>query len=72
MPHLHHRVSEKLTEMQHVQTKGVLHMRGETCQIRSVWLANHALALSNVPHRNPRAYDGREEQTNVEGAPAMR
>jgi len=36
------------------------------------WLARHALVLSDVSHRNPRAYDRREEQRTVTGTVDLR
>ena len=62
MSRLHHRVPEIQSEVQHVFSEDMLHLRGETCQIRSVWLANYALVLSDVSHRNPRAYDRRKNK----------
>ena len=63
---------QKLTQVQHVQKRYMLQLRCETREKCSVWLANHALVLSDVPHRNPRAYDGREEQTAAEGIADVR
>ena len=65
MPGVFDKMPKKLTEMQHLFPENLLHLRGETCQIRSVWLANYALVLPDVSNRNPRAYDGCEEQTIV-------
>ena len=72
MPGVFDKMPKKLTEMQHLFPENLLHLRGETCQIRSVWLANYALVLSDVSHRNPRAYDRREEQTAAEGIADVR
>ena len=60
MPRLHHRVSEIQPEMRDLQAKDVLQMRVEAGQIVSQRLARHALAVPNLPYRNPRAYDGCE------------
>ena len=72
MSRLHHRVSEIQPEMRDLQAEDMLQLRCETGQIRSVWLANHALVLSDVSHRNPRAYDRREEQRTVTGTVDLR
>ena len=72
MSRLHHRVPEIQPEMRDLQTENLLQLRCETREKCSVWLANYALVLSDVSHRNPRAYDGREEQTTVEGIAGMR
>ena len=71
MSRLHHRVSEIQPEMRDLQAENLLQLRGEVGQIRSLWVANHALVLSDVSHRNPRAYDGCEEQTIVAGIADM-
>ena len=65
MSRLHHRVPEIQSEVQHVFSEDMLSMRCETGQIVPKWLANHEVVMSDVSHRNPRAYDGREEQTIV-------
>ena len=57
MSRLHHRVPKIQPEMQHLFTEDMLHLRCETGEKCSVWLANYALVLSDVSHRNPRAYD---------------
>ena len=60
MSRLHHRVPKKLSEMRDLQAENLLQLRGETGQVVPKWLARHALAVPNLPHRNPRAYDGCE------------
>ena len=67
MSRLHHRVSEIQPEMRDLQAENLLQLRCETREKCSVWLANYALVLPDVSHRNPRAYDRREEQTAAEG-----
>ena len=65
MSRLHHRVPKKLSEMRDLQAENLLQLRCEIGQILPKWLARHALAVPNLPHRNSRAYDGCEEQTTV-------
>ena len=65
-------VSEKLTEMQHVQKRYMLHLRGETCQIVPKRLANHEMVLSVLSHDDTRAHHRREEQATAEGIADMR
>ena len=72
MPRLHHRVSESQPDLRDLQAENLLHLRCEIGEKCSVWLANYTLVLSDVPHRNPRAYDRREEQTTVEVSPDLR
>ena len=72
MSRLHHRVSEIQPEMWDLQAENLLQLRGEVGQIRSLWVANHALVLSDVSHRNPRAYDRREEQRTAAGIVDLR
>ena len=60
VPGVFDRMPEKLTQMQHLLSKDVLSMCVEAGQIVPKWLARHALAVPNLPHRNPRAYDGCE------------
>ena len=67
MPRLHHRVSEIQSEMRDLQAENLLQLRCETREKCSVWLANHEMGLSDVSHRNPCAYDRREEQTVAAG-----
>jgi hypothetical protein len=71
MPRLHHRVSEIQPEMRDLQAEDMLQLRRETGQVVPKRLARHALAVPNLPHRNPRAYDGCEEQTIVAGIADM-
>ena len=66
MSRLHHRVPKKLSEMRDLQAENLLQLRCEIGQILPKRLARHALAVPNLPHRNPRAYDRREEQTTLE------
>ena len=61
MPGVFDRVPKKVTEMQHLFPEDMLHLRGETREKCSVWLANYALVLSDVSHRNPRAYERNSE-----------
>jgi hypothetical protein len=61
VPGVFDKMPEKLTQMQHLLSKDVLSMRVEAGQIVPKWLARHALAVPNLPHRNPRSYDGCEE-----------
>ena len=61
MPGVFDKMPKKLTEMQHVFSEDMLHLRGKVGQIVPKWLARHALAVPNLPHRNPRSYDGCEE-----------
>ena len=72
MSRLHHRVSEIQPEMRDLQAKDVLHLRCETCQVVSQRLARFKVVMSDVSHRNPRAYDRREEQTVAEGIADVR
>ena len=65
-------MSEKLTQVQHVQKRYVLPVRRETGQIVPKRLANHEVVMSDVSHDGTRAYDGCEEQTTVEGIADMR
>ena len=58
MPRLYHRVPKIQPKMQHVFPEDMLHLCCETREKGSVWLANYALVMFDVPHRNPRAYDG--------------
>jgi dsDNA-binding SOS-regulon protein len=71
MPGVFDRMPEKLTQMQHLLSKDMLHLRGKVGEECSVWLANHEVVMSDVSHRNPRAYDRREEQTTAEGIADM-
>ena len=57
MPGVFDSMPQKLTEMQHVFSEDMLHLRGEIGEECSVWLANYALVMSDVSHRNPRAYE---------------
>ena len=61
MPGVFDRVPEIQPEMRDLQTKDLLLLRGETGQIVSQRLARHALVLSDVSHRNSRAYDRRKK-----------
>ena len=61
MPRLHHRVSEIQPEMRDLQAENLLQLRCEIGQILPKWLARHALAVPDVSHRNPRAYDRRKK-----------
>ena len=71
VPGVFDRMPQKLTQMQHVFSEDMLHLRGEVGEECSVWLANHEVVMSDVSHRNPRAYDGCEEQTIVAGIADM-
>jgi hypothetical protein len=72
VPGVFDRMPQKLTQMQHVFSEDMLHLRGEVGEECSVWLANHEVVMSDVSHRNPRAYDRREEQTTAEGIADVR
>ena len=72
MSRLHHRVSEIQPEMRDLQAKDVLHLRCETGQVVSKRLARFEVVMSDVSHRNPRAYDRREEQRTVAGTVDLR
>ena len=72
MPGVFDRMPKIQPEMQHVFPEDMLSMRCETGQIVPKRLANYALVLSDVSHRNPRAYDRREEQTVAEGIADVR
>ena len=72
MSRLHHRVSEIQPEMRDLQAEDVLHLRCETGQIVPKRLARYDVVMSDVSHRNPRAYDRREEQTTVAGIADLR
>ena len=72
MPGVFDRMPKIQPEMRDLQAENLLQLRCETREKCSVWLANYALVLSDVPHRNPRAYDGREEQTAAEGIADVR
>ena len=61
MPCLHHRVPEIQSEMRDLQAENMLQLRCETCQVMPKRLARHEVAMSDVSHRNPRAYDGCKE-----------
>jgi hypothetical protein len=61
MSRLHHRVSEIQPEMRDLQAKDVLQMRVEAGQIVPKWLARDEVAMSDVSHRNPLAYDRRKK-----------
>ena len=72
MPGVFDKMPKKLTEMQHLFPENVLSMRCETGQVVSKRLARDEVAMSDVSHRNPRAYDRREEQTIVARIADMR
>ena len=72
MPGVFDRMPEKLTQMQHLLSKDVLSMRCQIGQIVPKWLARFEVVMSDVSHRNPRAYDRREEQTTAEGIADVR
>ena len=61
MPGVFDRMPEKLTQMQHLLSKDVLSMRVEAGQIVPKWLARDEVAMSDVSHRNSRAYDRRKK-----------
>ena len=50
MSRLHHRVSEIQPEMRDLQAENLLQLRGEVGQIRSLWVANHEVVMSDVSH----------------------
>ena len=72
VPGVFDRMPQKLTQMQHVFSEDMLHLRGEVGEECCVWLANHEVVMSDVSHLNPRAYDRREEQTTAEGIADVR
>ena len=72
VPGVFDRMPEKLTQMQHLLSKDVLSMRCETGQVVSKRLARFEVVLSDVSHRNSRAYDRREEQRTVTGTVDLR
>ena len=72
MSRLHHRMPKKLTEMQHFFPENVLLLRCETGQVVSQRLARDEVVMSDVSHRNSRAYDRREEQRTVAGTVDLR
>ena len=61
MPGVFDKMPKKLTEMQHLFPENLLQLRGEVGEKCSVWLANYALVLSDVSHRNPCAYERNSE-----------
>jgi hypothetical protein len=61
VPGVFDRMPQKLTQMQHLLSKDMLHLRGKVGEKCSVWLANYALVLSDVSHRNPCAYERNSE-----------
>ena len=61
VPGVFDRMPQKLTQMQHVFSEDMLHLRGEVGEECSVWLANHEVVMSDVSHRNPRAYERNSE-----------
>ena len=72
MSRLHHRVSEIQPEMRDLQAEDMLLLRCETGQVVSKRLARFEVVLSDVSHRNSRAYDRREEQRTVTGTVDLR
>jgi hypothetical protein len=56
---------QKLTQVQHVQKRYVLHLRVEAGQVVSQRLARDQVVMSVLSRPNSRAYDRREEQTIV-------
>ena len=72
MSRLHHRVSEIQPEMRDLQAEDMLQLRCETGQVVPKWLARHALVLSDVSHRNSRAYDRRKKQRTAAGIVDLR
>ena len=71
MPGVFDRMPKIQPELQHVFSEDMLHLRGEVGEECSVWLANHEVVMSDVSHRNPRAYDRREEQRTAAGTVDM-
>ena len=61
MPGVFDRMPEIQSALRDLQTKNLRFLRGETGQIVSQRLARHALVLSDVSHRNSRAYDRRKK-----------
>ena len=51
------RMPQNISEMQHVFSEDMLHLRCETREKRSVWLAHYAVVLPDVSHGDTRAYD---------------
>ena len=72
MPGVFDKMPKKLSEMRDLQAEDMLHLRGEVGEKCSVWLANHALVLSDVSHRNSRAYDRRKKQRTAAGIVDLR
>ena len=72
MPGVFDRMPQNISEMQHVFSEDMLHLRCETREKRSVWLAHYAVVLPDVSHRDTRAYERREEHTTVAGSVDMR
>jgi len=72
MSRLHHRVSEIQPEMRDLQAEDMFLLRCEIGQVVSKRLARFKVVLSDVSHRNPRAYDRREEQRTVTGIVDLR
>ena len=61
MPGVFDKMPKKLTEMQHVFSEDMLHLRGKVGEECSLWLANYEVGLSDVSHRNPCAYERNSE-----------
>jgi hypothetical protein len=55
-----------------LQKRYVLLLRCKVGEIVSKRLARFEVVMSDVSHRNPRAYDRREEQTTAEGIADVR
>ena len=72
MSRLHHRVSEIQPEMRDLQAEDMFLLRCEIGQVVSKRLARFKVVMSDVSHRNPRAYDRREEQRTVTGTVDLR
>ena len=72
MPGVFDRMPQNISEMQHVFSEDMLHLRCETREKLCVWLAHYAVVLPDVSHGDTRAYDRREEHTTVEGSVDMR